>query len=64
MGLFTKTKSETLTKCSKCGSDLHSSDRLERHMKIAHDKKNDKCRVCGKEFPDPEDLRKHKKQCR
>ena len=28
------------------------------------DKKNDKCRNCGKEFRDPEDLRKHKKKCR
>ena len=44
MGFFTKTKSESRTKCSKCGSELHDSARLERHMKIAHDKKNDKCR--------------------
>ena len=64
MGLFTKTKSESRTKCNKCGSELHDSPRLDRHMKIAHDKKNDKCRNCGKEFRDPEDLRKHKKGCR
>ena len=44
MGFFTKTKSESRTKCSKCGSELHDSARLERHMKIAHGKKNDKCR--------------------
>ena len=55
MGFFTKAKSESLTKCSKCGSELHNSDRLERHMKIAHGKKNEKCRNCGKEFGDPED---------
>ena len=41
MGFFTKAKSESLTKCSKCGSELHNSDRLERHMKIAHGKKNE-----------------------
>ena len=39
MGLFTKTKSQSATKCGKCGSELHDSNRLERHMKIAHDKK-------------------------
>ena len=64
MGFFTKAKSESRTKCSKCGSELHNSDKLERHMKIAHGKKNEKCRNCGKEFGDPEDLRKHKKRCR
>ena len=64
MGFFTKTKSESATKCSKCGSELHDSNRLERHMRIAHGKKNEKCRNCGKEFRDPEDLRKHKKKCR
>ena len=64
MGFFTKTKSESKTKCNKCGSELHDSDRLDRHVKIAHGKKNDKCRNCGKEFADPEDLRKHKKKCR
>ena len=64
MGFFTKTKTESRTKCNKCGSELHDSTRLDRHMKIAHGKKNDKCRHCGKEFRDPEDLRKHKKGCR
>ena len=39
MGFFTKTKSESKTKCNKCGSELHDSDRLDRHMKIAHGKK-------------------------
>ena len=64
MGFFTKTKSESKTKCDKCGSELHDSDRLDRHMKIAHGKKNDRCRKCGKELGDPEELRKHKKKCR
>ena len=64
MGLFTKTKSQALTKCSKCGTEMHDSNRVERHMKIGHDKKNDKYRNCGKEFRDPEALRKHKKKCR
>ena len=64
MGFFTKTKSQNDTKCNKSGSELYDSNRLERHMKIAHDKKNEKCRNCGKEFRYPEDLRKHKKKCR
>ncbi len=64
MGLFNKSKTESLTKCRECGSELHDTDRLKRHQKIAHDKKKDKCRVCGNEFPGPEELRKHKKQCK
>ena len=29
-----------------------------------HDKKNEKCRTCGNEFPDAEALRKHIKKCK
>ena len=64
MGLFTKSKVESITKCKKCGSELHDPERLKRHQKIAHDKKNDKCRTCGEEFPGPEELRRHKKKCK
>ncbi len=64
LGLFTKSKTESITKCKKCGSELHDSERLKRHQKIAHDKKNEKCRTCGNEFPDREELRKHKKKCK
>ena len=52
MGLFTKSKTENITKCKKCGSELHDSERLKRHQKIAHDKKNEICRTCGNEFSD------------
>ena len=64
MGLFSKSKAESLTKCRECGSELHDPERLKRHQKIAHDKKNEKCRTCGNEFPDAEELRKHKKKCK
>ena len=64
MGLFSKNKTESLTKCRECGSELHNPERLKRHQKIAHDKKNEKCRTCGNEFPDAEALRKHKKKCK
>ena len=64
MGLFSKSKTESLTKCRKCGSELHDPERLKRHQKIAHDKKNDKCRICGGEFPGPEELRRHRKKCK
>ena len=50
MGFFTKTKSESLTKCSKCGSELHDSARLERHMKIAHGKKMTNAEIVAKNF--------------
>ena len=43
LGLFTKSKTENITKCKKCGSELHDPERLKRHQKIAHDKKNEKC---------------------
>ena len=29
-----------------------------------YDKKNEKCRTCGNEFPDREELRRHKKKCK
>jgi|TARA_Y100000817_G_scaffold156878_1_gene122663 uncharacterized Zn-finger protein len=64
LGLFSKSKAESLTKCRECGSELHDPERLKRHQKIAHDKKNEKCRTCGNEFPDAEALRKHKKKCK
>jgi len=64
MKLFAKTE-ESGTKCKKCGSDLHDTERLKRHEKIAHGRKIDvKCRNCGEEFRDPEDLRKHRKKCK
>ena len=64
MKLFTKTEDET-TKCKKCGLELHDTERIKRHEKIAHARKrNQKCRICGAEFRDPDDLRKHKKKCR
>jgi uncharacterized C2H2 Zn-finger protein len=40
MGLFKRNKdkdsSSTITKCEKCGTDLHDPERLKRHMKKAH----------------------------
>jgi len=37
MGLFKRgKKDETLTKCEKCGSELHDPEHLKRHMKKAH----------------------------
>lgn len=38
MGLFKRKKesSENETKCSECGTDLHDTERLKRHMKKAH----------------------------
>ena len=37
MGLFSKKKvSDGETRCSKCDTELHTPDRLERHMKKAH----------------------------
>ena len=44
---------------------MHDADRLERHEKVAHGRKIDvKCRNCGEEFRDPNDLRKHRKKCK
>ena len=62
--LFTKTEGN-ITKCKKCGLELHDTEKLKRHEKIAHARKiNEKCRNCGTEFRDPDDLRKHKKKCK
>jgi len=37
MGLFKRKKvNENQTKCEKCGTELHDSERLKRHMKKAH----------------------------
>jgi uncharacterized C2H2 Zn-finger protein len=39
MGLFNRKKdddSSPVTKCEKCGTDLHDPERLKRHMKKAH----------------------------
>ena len=35
VGLFRK-KDDPETKCGKCGLDLHTPERLERHLKKAH----------------------------
>jgi len=39
-------------------------DKLKKHQEKAHNKKKERCRVCGEEFDYSEDLRKHKKDCR
>ena len=62
MGFFGSNQS--VTKCKKCGMDLHDHDRLKKHEQKAHGKKFEKCRVCGSEFYDTEGLRKHKKKCK
>jgi uncharacterized C2H2 Zn-finger protein len=39
MGLFKRNKDkekDNQTKCEKCGTELHDSERLKRHMKKAH----------------------------
>ena len=36
MGLFKKKKESTETKCEKCGLELPTPERLERHFKKAH----------------------------
>ncbi len=37
MGLFKRNKDEeNITKCEKCGTELHDPERLKRHMKKAH----------------------------
>ncbi len=36
MGLFKKNKDDDSTKCKECGLELHSSERLKKHMKKAH----------------------------
>ncbi len=37
MGLFGRgNKGDAGTKCEKCGTELHDSERLKRHMKKAH----------------------------
>ena len=38
MGLFKRSKEniENETKCKECGTELHSPERLQRHMKKAH----------------------------
>tara|TARA_Y100000590_G_scaffold366431_1_gene425749 strand:- start:1949 stop:2146 length:198 start_codon:yes stop_codon:yes gene_type:complete len=62
--LFAKSE-ENVTKCKKCGLDLHDAERLKRHEKIAHGRKiREKCRNCGVEFMNEEELRKHKKKCK
>ena len=35
MGLFKK-KNQNETKCKECGLELHSPERLKRHLKKAH----------------------------
>lgn len=35
MGLFGKKKNKG-TKCPECGVELHTSERLQRHLKKAH----------------------------
>lgn len=62
MGLFSK--SDSVTKCKKCGTELNDPERLKRHEEAAHNKSNEKCRVCGTEFHTSEELRKHKKKCK
>ncbi len=37
MGLFKRKKDkENMTKCEKCGTELHEPERLKKHMKKAH----------------------------
>ena len=38
MGLFKRSKenTENETKCKECGTELHSPEKLQRHMKKAH----------------------------
>ena len=36
MGLFKREKKQDKTKCNKCGLELPTPERLERHMKKAH----------------------------
>ena len=48
MGLFGSSKNET--KCKKCGTLLPDLERLKKHQEKAHNKKKEKCRVCGAEF--------------
>ena len=62
MGLFGNNK--TVTKCKKCGTELHDPERLKRHEEKAHGKKYEKCKVCGNEFYDSDSLRKHKRKCK
>ena len=62
LGLFGSDKIST--KCKKCGTVLPDIDKLKKHQEKAHNKKKERCRVCGEEFDYSEDLRKHKKDCR
>jgi len=62
LGLFGSDKIST--KCKKCGTILPDIDKLKKHQEKAHNKKKERCRVCGEEFDYSEDLRKHKKDCR
>jgi uncharacterized C2H2 Zn-finger protein len=37
MGLFKRKKDDEIkTKCDVCGTELHDSERLKKHMKKAH----------------------------
>gem|GEM_PF-407090 len=62
LGLFGSDKIST--KCKKCGTVLPDIDKLKKHQEKAHNKKKERCRVCGEEFDYSEDLRRHKKDCR
>ena len=45
-------------------NNLPDSDKLKKHQEKAHNKKKEKCRICGTEFDYSEELRKHKKNCK
>ncbi|MDH3191074.1 MAG: hypothetical protein OEM18_00090 [Nitrosopumilus sp.] len=62
MGLFGF--SSNSTKCKKCGTLLPDLERLKKHEEKAHNKKNEKCRICGNEFHTSDELRRHKKNCK
>ena len=62
MGFFGSTSNKM--KCKHCGTVLPDIDRLKKHQEKAHNKKHEKCRICGFEFHTSEELRKHKKICK
>lgn len=47
MGLFQSKVNISETKCSKCGMEFSTSERMMRHMIKAHKRKKFECNSCG-----------------
>ena len=62
MGLFGSSSNDL--KCKKCGTVLPDSERLKKHQEKAHNKKKEKCRVCGTEFDTQDDFKLYDKESR